>query len=127
MIPFASSPFVSRSFTRIALCLSAALCAVTARGQDAVRPSLAGEDAAEARKTDIDRIPYNLLLGPVRFRVSATMGVEYNDNINYAEVGKEEDFIFHPQVNIDAIWPITQLNTLTLDIGLGYSIYLDHS
>ena len=127
MIPFASSPFISRLFPRIALWSLAVLCAVTARGQDAVRPSLAGEDAAEARKADIDRIPYNLLLGPVRFRVSATMGVEYNDNINYAEVGKEEDFIFHPQVNIDAIWPITQLNTLTLDIGLGYSIYLDHS
>jgi hypothetical protein len=112
---------------RIVLCSLAIFCTVTARGQDAVRPSLAGEDASEARRTDIERIPYNLLVGPVRFRVSATMGVEYNDNINYAEVHKEEDFIFHPQVNVDAIWPITQLNTLTLDIGLGYSIYLDHS
>ena len=112
---------------RIALCSLAILCAATARGQDAVRPSLAGEDASEARRTDIDRIPYNLLVGPVRFRVSATMGVEYNDNINYAEVHKEEDFIFRPQVNLNAIWPITQLNTLTLDIGLGYSIYVDHS
>jgi hypothetical protein len=128
MIRFGAVPrFVSCSLKQVALCSLAVLCAVTARGQDAVRPSLAGEETSEARRQDIDRIPYNLLVGPVRFRVSATMGVEYNDNINYAEVNKEEDVILRPQINIDAIWPITQLNTLTLDIGLGYSIYLDHS
>ena len=95
--------------------------------QDAVRPSLAGEEAAEAREQDVSRIPYNLELGPVRFRLSATVGVEYNDNVNYAEVGKQSDWIFTPNVNVDAIWPITQLNTLRLDLGIGYGIYLDHS
>jgi Putative beta-barrel porin 2 len=97
------------------------------RAQDVIRPSLAGEAASEARRQDIDRIPYNLLLGPVRFRFSATMGVEYNDNINLAEVNEQEDIILRPQVNLDAIWPITQLNTLRMDIGLGYAWYLDHS
>src|SRR5438132_6186248 len=89
------------------------------RSQDAVRPSLAGEAAAEARRQDIERIPYNLLVGPIRFRFSATLGVEYNDNINLAEVNKQDDVIIRPQVNLDAIWPITQLNTLRLDLGLG--------
>ena len=97
------------------------------RAQDVVRPSLAGEAASEARRQDIDRIPYNLLLGPVRFRFSASMGAEYNDNINLAEVNEQSDFILRPQVNLDAIWPITQLNTLRVDIGLGYAFYLDHS
>src|SRR5260370_37377562 len=55
--------------------------------QDAVRPSLAGQEASDAREQDVSRIPYNLLLGPVRFRVGATVGVEYNDNINYADDG----------------------------------------
>src|SRR4029077_20887220 len=101
-----------------AIFLLSLLCApVVLRAQDAVRPSLAGEAASEARRQDIDRIPYNLLLGPVRFRFSATMGVEYNDNINLAEVNEQSDFILRPQVNLDAIWPITQLNTLRLDIG----------
>ncbi len=95
--------------------------------QDAVRPSLAGQTASEARQQDISRIPYNLLLGPVRFRVSATMGIEYNDNVNYADVGAQTDWIFTPSVNIDAIWPVTQLNTLRLDLGLSYAIYADHS
>ena len=104
------------------------LCAgPVARSQDVVRPSLAGEAAAEARRQDIEHIPYNLLMGPIRFRVSATLGVEFNDNINLAEVNTQQDVIIRPQVNVNAIWPVTQLNTLRLDLGLGYAFYLDHS
>lgn len=103
------------------------LAPLIGQAQDAIRPSLAGEASAEARRQTLDRIPYNLLVGPVRFRVSATAGLEYNDNVNYAEVNTQEDLIFRPQVNFNALWPITQLNTLRLDIGLGYAFYLDHS
>jgi hypothetical protein len=97
------------------------------RAQDAVRPSLAGEAAAEARHQSTEEIPYNLLAGPVRFLFSVTAGVEYNDNINLAERNKQDDVIIRPQFNIDAIWPVTQLNTLKLDLGVGYSFYLNHS
>jgi hypothetical protein len=97
------------------------------RAQDAVRPSLAGEEAAEARRQDIEHIPYNLMTGPIRYRVSATFGIEYNDNINLSENHEQSDVILHPQFNIDAVWPVTQINTLRLDIGLGYAFYLDHS
>src|SRR6266404_3834284 len=111
--------------------------------QDAVRPSLAGQATSEARQQDVSRIPYNLLLGPVRFRVGATVGVEYNDNVNYADDGTavipnptgpgfirtspQDDVIVTPNLTLDAIWPITQLNTLRLDLGIGYAFYLDHS
>lgn len=113
------------------------------RAQDAIRPSLAGEAAAEARRQQIDKIPYNLQVGPIKFRFSATMGFEYNDNVNLAEDGShtfpsltgpitvttepQDDFIIRPQINLNALWPITQLNTLRLDLGVGYSFYLDHS
>lgn len=104
------------------------LCAASiAHAQDAIRPSLAGETSAAARSQSLDRIPYNLMVGPVRFRFSATAGVEYNDNINLSENNTKDDFIFTPQANIDAIWPITQLNTLKLDLGIGHNFYLDHS
>jgi len=113
--------------------------------QDAIRPSLAGQAASEARQQDVSRIPYNLLLGPVRFRVGATVGVEYNDNVNYSDDGTfvipnptgpgfitisahpQDDVIVTPNLTLDMIWPITQLNTLRLDLGIGYSFYLDHS
>lgn len=98
-----------------------------ALAQDAVRPSLAGEEAAEARRLDIEHIPYNLMTGAIKYRISATLGFEYNDNINLSENSPESDFIIHPQVTINALWPVTQLNTLRLDIGLGYAFYLDHS
>ena len=97
------------------------------RGQDAVRPSMAGEAAAEARRQSIDHIPYNLQLGPIKFRFSATMGLEYNDNVNLAEVNQQNDLIFRPQFNVNALWPVTQLNTLKFDLGVGYAFYLDHS
>jgi hypothetical protein len=120
------------------------LCAAgILRAQDAIRPSLAGEAAAEARRQSIDKIPYNLQVGPIKFRFSATMGIEYNDNINLAEDGSavflsptgpiritteaQSDVILRPQVNVNALWPITQLNTLKLDLGVGYAFYLDHS
>lgn len=137
-LPRAGSTKIARG-----LFLSLIAAASTVYSQDAVRPSLAGEAASEARAEDVTRIPYNLELGPVRLRLSATVGVEYNDNINYAENGsgfvstptgpvfvtshKEDDFIITPHANVDAIWPITQLNTLRLDLGIGYAFYLDHS
>src|SRR5437763_4257074 len=116
--------FVSSALLFIGTILSAG---VSLNAQDAVRPSLAGQDAYTARQEDISRIPYNLLLGPVRFRVGATVGVEYNDNINYAEVGTKDDVIITPSLTLDMLWPVTQINTLRLDLGIVYSFYLDHS
>lgn len=55
-----------------------------------------------------------------------TTGIEYNDNINLSETDDQSDVIIRPQFNIDAIWPVTQLNTLKLDLGVGYSFYLEH-
>src|SRR5438552_1762266 len=67
--------------------------ALPALAQDVVRPSLAGEEAAEARRQDIEHIPYNLVTGPIRYRISATLGFEYNDNIMP---------VFRPTDNMDA-------------------------
>jgi hypothetical protein len=107
--------------------LSMLIAIAGVHAQDAVRPSLAGQEASDAREQDVSRIPYNLLLGPVRFRVGASVGVEYNDNVTYAETNTQDDVIVTPNLSLDAIWPITQLNTLRLDLGIGYSFYLDHS
>src|SRR3954465_11345244 len=71
----------------LAVIAASLFAVVTAQAQDAIRPSLAGEAAAEARRQSIDKIPYNLQVGPIKFRFSATMGFEYNDNINLAEDG----------------------------------------
>ena len=118
--------FAAAARKTIYLLLLSLFMAPALRAQEAVRPSLAGEAAAEARRQSIDQIPYNLLLGPVRFRFSITTGVEYNDNINLSETNQQSDIIIRPQFNLSALWPVTQLNTLKLDLGLGYGFYLDH-
>ena len=142
----AISPCCGRfSLSSPVLFLIATLCAgTTVYAQDAIRPSLAGEAAYESRQQDVSRIPYNLMVGPVRFRFGASVAAEYNDNIRYSDDGSalvvppgggppvlvsfepQDDFIITPNVTLDAIWPVTQLNTLRLDLGLGYSFYLDH-
>ena len=71
---FCFTTFVGKS--RLALLAFMLTAAPLVRGQDAVRPSLAGEEAAEARRQSIDKIPYNLQLGPMRLRFSATLGFD---------------------------------------------------
>jgi hypothetical protein len=138
-----NSPTFSAGKIGLALLVSLLCAAPIVRAQDAIRPSLAGEAAAEARRQSIDKIPYNLQLGPMKLRFSATLGFEYNDNVNLAEdasavfltasgpilitTEQQSDFIIRPQVNLNALWPITQLNTLKFDIGIGYAFYMDHS
>ena len=132
-------------FRTIAFAATLIVCsaATVLRAQEAIRPSLAGEAESEARRQTLDKIPYNLMLGPLRFRVSATAGIEYNDNVNLAEdnthtfatpggnftltTHAQSDWIFRPQVNMDMLWPITQLNTLRFDIGIGHAFYFNHS
>src|SRR5437016_7747668 len=116
-----------RKFGALLFVLSMSIVSAGVYAQDAVRPSLAGQAASDARQQDVSRIPYNLLLGPVRFRVGASVTAEYNDNVTYAENNTQDDFIITPNLSLDAIWPVTQLNTLRLDLGVGYSFYLDHS
>src|SRR5438132_5473191 len=136
-----------RKFGALLFVLSMSIVSAGVYAQDAVRPSMAGQAASDARQEDVSRIPYNLLLGPVRFRIGASVGVEYNDNINYSDDGTvlvpnpsggppafitisahaQDDVIVTPNLTIDAVWPITQLNTLRLDLGIGYAFYLDHS
>lgn len=123
-----NSPTRESSARRIgfAFLFALILTALSLQAQDAVRPSLAGEAAAEARRQTLDQIPYNLLAGPIRFRFSATQGVEFNDNINLSENDEQSDVILRPMINMNALWPVTQLNTLRIDLGLGYAYYIDH-
>jgi hypothetical protein len=140
-----SSSTLYRSVRPLACAATLVVCsaATMLHAQEAIRPSLAGESESEARRQSLDKIPYNLMLGPLRFRVSATAGVEYNDNVNLAEdnthtfatptgnftlaTHAQSDWIFRPQVNLDMLWPITQLNTLRFDIGIGHAFYFNHS
>ena len=54
-----------------------------AHSQEALRMSLAGDQAAESQRQAENTIGYyNLLWGPVAWRFSSGLGLDYDDNVN---------------------------------------------
>lgn len=70
---------------------------------------------------------YNFAIGAVRFSVAAGLGVEFNDNITLADDDKIEDIAFRPSLTLDAVWRLSEMNTLRFSLGASYAKYLDHS
>lgn len=93
--------------------------------QEAVRSSIAGERAAEARKRSRTDTYYNLDLDPVKLRFSSSLGFEYNDNVNYRDASPEEDFIIRPEIGLRAYWPVSLRNSLDVRLNLGYEHYFN--
>jgi hypothetical protein len=99
---------------------------LSARGhcQEAIRMSLASEQAAEAQNPTVGSNYYNVQAGPVYLRFQGEMGIELNDNVNYTETHRRADVILRPVLNTDLLWPLTERNNLSLISGLGYVDYL---
>jgi hypothetical protein len=98
-----------------------------ARGQEAVRMSIASAEAAEARSKAASTIGYyNLKLGPTAWNFGAGLGVQYNSNVNNVESNPEGDFIFSPQINTRMVWPVSDQNSINLALGAGYSAYVNN-
>ncbi len=70
---------------------------------------------------------YNFRLGLVDFVIAAGIGVEFNDNITLASANEVSDIIIRPEVNIEGVLRVSELNTLRFGLGLGYAKYIDHS
>lgn len=100
---------------------------ITARGQEAVRMSMAGEAAAEAqRRADSTLGYYNLKLGPTAWNFASGLGIQYNSNVNNTEGNPEGDMIFSPQINTRMHWPVSEMNSINLVLGAGYSAYINN-
>lgn len=109
---------------RRVLFLSLLLALTAVRAQEAVRASLAGQDAAEARKRALANQRFNLKLGPVSLRFNTSAAIEATDNIRASENHPQADLGLRGQVNTFALWRVTERNSLTLGLGLGYVKYL---
>jgi hypothetical protein len=95
--------------------------------QESVRPSLAGDRIASLQRPAIDSTNYNLRLGPALVDFSSSLQLEFNDNITLSESHRESDLIIRPSIDATALWQVTELNALRLDLGIGYAKYLNHS
>jgi hypothetical protein len=97
-------------------------------GQEAIRMSMASAEAAEARRRAASTVGYyNLQLGPTAWNFGTGMGVDYNSNVRYTAFHPQDDFILRPQVNTRMLWPVSDVNSINLTLGGGYSAYVQHS
>lgn len=105
------------------------LLCLTSQGQEAVRASIVGEQAAAARKQSRTEGSgnYNLDLDPVKLRFNASLSGEFNDNVNLTSGGRLNDFILRPMTGISAFWQMTEQNALDFTLNFGYEHYFNSS
>lgn len=88
------------------------------------RPSTGGQRLAQP--LNAMRVGgYNIKAGPVQMSFDAGMGVEYNSNVNLSEEDPQGSLVLSPRVGMNLYWPITRLNNVSLNVGLGYNYYLN--
>jgi|GEM_PF-635919 len=96
--------------------------------QEALRNSIAGESASLANRVHPDSIPYTFKTGDLRILATPSLGFDYNDNVTLGQAGGgQSDFILKPAVQITVSYPLSQQNLLSLNVGVGYNRYFEHS
>lgn len=108
---------------RVGVILTAATVGLCAQGRDTflsrAHPTLPFQLPEPAK--------YNLKWGSWKGRLKGSVTAEFNDNINLASVNRQSDFYLGPEVGIGLFYPISHRNLLSLDLGVGYRWYLQHS
>lgn len=95
--------------------------------QDALRNAIQTDRALQYRPPAAIR-PDQMHLGPVQLALGVSLGAEYNDNIRVGQGDAQlDDVILRPQLDIGAVYPITETSALTIGVGVGYEFYVDHS
>jgi hypothetical protein len=103
------------------------LATAPSEAQESLRLSLAGAQAARARREAAETPGfYNVKLGPTAWNFGAEFGLEANDNIRLESENQMGDLIIHPGLNTRMILPVSQVNSLNLAFGAGYSAYVEH-
>jgi hypothetical protein len=69
---------------------------------------------------------YNIKAGPVLLNFTGSVEGDYVDNIGLTNNNTKSDITITPEVGIEAQWPVTQVNTLSLSTSIGYTKYLFH-
>jgi hypothetical protein len=118
-----------RSWGRVCVALVGA--AMLMRGsfvsaQELQRNSLVSAQNVAAAKLSSEENNYNLKVGPVRFLASAFAGFEFNDNIGLSQNNRTADVAVRFGIDLRAVWQLTRLNALSIDVGIGFQRYLNH-
>lgn len=108
--------------------VTAAFCLVSGetRAQEALRNSLAGQAAAEARRHALENRPYNFKKGDFRLLTTPSFGLDWNDNVNLSGATSGSDLVLRPSLQVGASYPLTAYNLLSVNLGIGYDHYLNN-
>jgi hypothetical protein len=116
-----SAPVASRWLAGAAMLVSR-----PALAQEALRNSLAGDTAAEARSRQQESQVYTFRTGDFRLLVTPSLSFDWNDNISLSKDEPLQDYIAIPVVGLNMLYPITQRNMLQLNATFGYMDYFRH-
>src|SRR5664280_362185 len=109
------------------LAASMLLMSRPASAQEALKNSLAGQAAAEARTLQQQAQPYTFKTGDFKLLVTPSLGLDWNDNVRLSKDNAEDDFILKPAVALNASYPLTAYNLLSLSVTFGYDKYFNHN
>lgn len=89
--------------------------------------SQSGETLAQEMQLEAANQTYNMKVGPVKLRADASVSTSFNDNIGLTKDNRVADITVIPFAELHGSWPVSELNSLNFDLGLGYQVYLLHS
>lgn len=122
-----NQPWLRAAAPRFVLTCGVCLAGSQLVAQEALDEYAQVDRGRRTRKEAIDRNLYNLKAGPVLMRFDALMGFEFNDNPELVEHPREVDFAFRPELDVAALWALNARNALSLNLGLGYVKYVNHT
>ncbi len=101
--------------------------ATAASAQEALRNSLAGDAAAEARRAQLQDLPFTFKVGDFRTLATTSLEQRWNDNVSVSSSGvRQQDFILTPTLQLNMSYPVTAENVLQFNVGVGYDLYFEH-
>ena len=103
--------------------LLSALFVSAAYAQGERRESLAGEKAEERAKLEELPNTYNLHLSRISYSIGVNLRTEFSDNAFYTKVNRKNDFAIRPEARFKGTYPITDINSLTMSLGVGYAYH----
>ncbi|NOS71092.1 MAG: outer membrane beta-barrel protein [Verrucomicrobia bacterium] len=111
------------------LCLSVlfTLMSVDCPAVEALKNSLANQPQNQIQTPSQGALPYTFKSGDFRLLATPSLGLDYNDNVRNSKSDKEDDFILRPLLQLNATQPLSHQNVISLNLGIGYDQYFDHS
>lgn len=112
---------------RWSLLTSAALLPLAGWSQEALQNLKDLDSAREQRRTQMQSDNYTFKKGDFRLLATPSLGLDWNDNVGNSDFNQDSDLILRPNLQLGFTYPMTQVNLLTLSLGVGYDKYFDHT